>query len=82
MTLTVKLNEIRKAAKERIPREVLEMMERATRELRESGIMEKVLGVGDTLPSFELEAREGQMISSGELLEQGNLVLTFYRGTW
>ena len=61
MTLTAKLNEIRKAAADRIPQEILEIMQRATRELRESGIMEKALNVGDTLPSFELEARTGQI---------------------
>ena len=82
MTLTDRLNEIRKAAKDRIPQEVLELMARATRELRESGIMEKALNVGETLPSFELESRTGQMVSSEELLKQGNLVLTFYRGVW
>ena len=82
MTLTDRLNEIRKAAKDRIPQEVLELMARATRELRESGIMEKALNVGETLPSFELVAETGQMIRSEELLKQGNLVLTFYRGVW
>jgi len=82
MTLADKLNEIREAAKERIPDEVREVMQRATKELRESGIMSKVLNVGETLPSFDLPAPTGQMISSEELLKQGSLVLTFYRGVW
>ena len=82
MTLTDKLNEIRQGAKEKIPQEMRDIMQRATRELRESGIMEKALNVGDTLPSFELAAPAGQMISSEELLKQGSLVLTFYRGVW
>jgi hypothetical protein len=82
MTLTDKLNEIRQGAKEKIPQEMRDIMQRATRELRESGIMEKALNVGDPLPSFELAAPAGQMISSEDLLKQGSLVLTFYRGVW
>lgn len=82
MTLEDKLNDIRQGAKERIPQEVRDIMQRATKELRESGIMEKVLNVGENLPSFELPAPAGQMISSEELLKQGSLVLTFYRGVW
>ena len=82
MTLEDKLNDIRQGAKERIPQELRDIMQRATKELRESGIMEKVLNVGENLPSFELPAPAGQMISSEELLKQGSLVLTFYRGVW
>jgi hypothetical protein len=82
MTLTDKLNEIRQGAKEKIPQEMRDIMQRATRELRESGIMQKALNVGDALPSFELAAPAGQMISSEDLLKQGSLVLTFYRGVW
>ena len=82
MTLADKLNELREAAKERIPDEVREIMQRATKELRESGIMAKALNVGETLPSFDLPAPAGQMISSEELLKQGSLVLTIYRGVW
>ena len=82
MTLADKLNDIREGAKERIPQEVRDIMLRGTKELRESGIVEKALNVGENLPSFELPVPSGQMISSEELLRQGSLVLTFYRGVW
>jgi peroxiredoxin len=57
-------------------------MGKATNELRVSGIMDRALKDGDSLPSFELPNRKGEMFSSAELLQRGNLVLTFYRGVW
>ena len=81
-TLTEKLNEIREGAKQRIPEKVRAIMGKATNELRVSGIMDRALKDGDSLPSFELPNRNGEMFSSAELLQRGNLVLTFYRGVW
>lgn len=82
MSLEEKLSVIREGAKERIPAEALKQMHRATDELRDSGIMDKALNVGDKMPSFELPNTKGEMVGSDELLEKGNLVVTFYRGVW
>jgi peroxiredoxin len=38
--------------------------------------------VGDKLPSFDLTSATGQNISSANLLEQGHLLVVFYRGSW
>ena len=81
-TLAEKLNEIREGAKQRIPEEVRFIMGKATNELRESGIMDRALKDGGNLPSFELPNRDGEMVSSADLLQRGNLILTFYRGVW
>src|SRR5215813_564735 len=40
------------------------------------------LGVGDPAPTFMLPDPDDVMISSAELLENGPLVVTFYRGIW
>src|SRR6516225_4161955 len=40
------------------------------------------LGAGDPAPSFMLPDPDDVMISSAELLENGPLVVTFYRGIW
>ncbi len=37
---------------------------------------------GDRMPSFLLPNAEGHLIDSGELLSQGPLVVTFFRGGW
>lgn len=81
-TLAEKLHEIREGAKQRTPEEVRAIMGKATNELRESGIMDRALKDGDNLPSFELPNRAGEMVSSADLLQRGNLILTFYRGVW
>lgn len=82
MSLAENLTAIREGSKERIPAETREQMHRATEELRESGIMDRALNVGDKMPSFELPNTKGEMISSDDLLKEGNLVVTFYRGVW
>jgi len=57
-------------------------MHRAIEELRASGIMDRVIKVGDRLPSFALPNAYGQEVRSGDLLAKGPLVLTFFRGAW
>ncbi len=40
------------------------------------------LNVGAKAPEFELNDSTGKLIKSKDLLKQGSLVLTFYRGSW
>jgi hypothetical protein len=61
---------------------MIETMHRSTEELRASGIMQNTLKVGDTAPHFELPNQDGHLINSGKLLENGPLVLSFFRGVW
>lgn len=65
-----------------VPRSVIDTMHRATAELTASGAAERALKAGDQAPEFILKDPEGQTVSSAELLRQGPLVLTFYRGVW
>jgi peroxiredoxin len=57
-------------------------MERATAELIASGAASRALKLGDMAPLFTLKDPEGHPVSSADLLAQGPLVLTFYRGVW
>jgi hypothetical protein len=82
MTLQAKLDEMRKQAEADRPPEVLDVMHRATADLLASGIMEGVLKPGQRAPDFELADYDGQMVGSSDLLGQGPLVVTFYRGAW
>ncbi|MCS3870465.1 peroxiredoxin [Chryseobacterium ginsenosidimutans] len=59
-----------------------ETMERHIEFLRESGALDKVLKKGDLAPEFNLKNQNGQIISSSELLKNGPLVISFYRGSW
>jgi hypothetical protein len=63
-------------------RERIEIMHRATEELRRSGLAERALNVGDLAPAFELDNQDGQLVRSADLLAHGPLVITFFRGHW
>lgn len=64
------------------PPEVRATMERATAELIASGAAGRALKAGDRAPAFALEAPDGTPVTSADLLAQGPLVVSFYRGVW
>ena len=82
MTLGEKLAKLREGAAERIPAENRAIMRGAVEKLRASGIMDGVLKVGDLAPAFALPNVAGDTVRSADLLGQGRLVVTFYRGIW
>jgi len=82
MSLEDKLAQLRAASAERIPPETRAVMGQATKELRESGIMDRVIKVGDILPPFALKNADGVEITSPDLLAKGTVVLTVFRGHW
>lgn len=82
MGLETKLAEIRDASATRIPPEKREVMHAETNALRDSGIVQNAIQVGDVLPPFSLENQAGEMVSSVALLNQGAVVLTVFRGHW
>ncbi len=47
-----------------------------------SGIMDRALKVGDKAPDFTLKNASGNEVSLSTLLEQGPVVITWYRGGW
>ncbi len=82
MSLAEKLAQLREASAKRIPEETRTVMARATQDLRESGIMDRVIKVGDPLPAFSLRNANGVDVSSAYLLAKRALVLTVFRGHW
>jgi peroxiredoxin len=57
-------------------------MHRATAELKASGIEQQALKIGDLVPSFTLFNQDHVEVSSRDLLRQGPLVISFFRGHW
>ena len=82
MTLAEKLDALREGAKKRVPEEKRANMGRATADLRASGILDGVSGVGKPLPAFSLTNARGQVVQSADLLAMGAVVLTVFRGSW
>jgi hypothetical protein len=64
------------------PHEVIDKMHRATAGLKATGIEEQALKVGDRAPNFTLFNQDHVEISSTDLLRQGPLVVSFFRGHW
>ena len=82
MSLAEKLDQIRAGAEKNIPAPSLELMHRATAELEAGGQLNNLIAVGATLPAFEMANQFGETITSAELLSDGPLVMTVYRGLW
>ena len=82
MALEDTLRSIREASAKRIPADRTAVMHHATEELRAAGIMDRVIKVGDRLPSFALPNAYGHEVRSSDLLARGPLVLNFFRGAW
>ena len=82
MSLQQKLNEMKRRSAEKIPSETLSDMLKATEELRDSGIMDRVVNRGSHFPPFKLKNQEGIEIDSENLLANRNLVVTIFRGHW
>jgi hypothetical protein len=64
------------------PREAVETMHRATAELKASGAEGRPLKVGDRVPSFTLLNQDHVQVASNDLLREGPLVVSFFRGHW
>ena len=65
-----------------IKQEQLDLMHRATEELRQSDVMKRIPRVGDRAPEFNLRSSSGHMVNSRDVLARGPMVLSFYRGLW
>jgi hypothetical protein len=86
-SLQTRLNEFKKtfesgAPPYNAPREVIETMHRATVELKATGIEERALKVGDRAPIFNLFNQNHVQVSSDDLLHDGTLIVSFFRGHW
>lgn len=60
----------------------LDTMQRATQSLLDSRRADRALEAGAEAPEFTLRDADGKAVNSRELLSQGPLVVTFYRGVW
>lgn len=64
-----------------IPESIGSRIKKDTDDIDASGVAPG-LAVGDTAPNFTLPDALGRPVTLSDLLEQGPVVLTFYRGEW
>jgi hypothetical protein len=82
MSLTEQLEIRRRVSRKFMPPEKLAIMDGFTEELARSGVVASCLKRGDTAPDFVLSNTVGKLVSLKEVLKQGPVILSFYRGGW
>ena len=66
----------------KIPKEILDVLVRTTEEQVQSGITDKALKVGETVPDFTLPNVRGEAVTLSDMLANGPAIVAFYRGAW
>jgi peroxiredoxin len=74
--------QLKAAAAERLPAEVVEAFDRSIQDLVDQGVPTDSIKVGDTLDPFTLTDATGATVSLDQLVGDGPAVVVFYRGGW
>ena len=82
MSLKHEIQDFQKEMIPKIPENVLDTIIKTSTELGERNLEANALKIGDSVPSFELTDALGEKRSSDQLLKNGPLVISFYRGGW
>ncbi|MEO1593154.1 MAG: peroxiredoxin-like family protein [Cyanobacteria bacterium J06632_22] len=81
-TLTDHIQAYRASFRETVDQATQDVMKTATAALAATGIASNALTVGDTAPDFALPNAVGTTVRLSDLLQQGPVVINFYRGEW
>lgn len=82
MTLKDQLDAFRSEFLAKFPADKAALMERATAQLAQDWATKPRLNIGDRAPDFELPNAVGKAVKLSDRLQQGAVILTFYRGGW
>ena len=82
MSLTTDLANLAQSNRARFPEAVNTTMAQATADLADSAIIDHSVKVGNSLPKIVLPNAKGQTVDVQALLNQGPVVIAFYRGGW
>lgn len=80
--LSEKLDALKQQYATKAPAEMTKAFEDGVREVAMSGAVERAMKVGATAPDFTLPDATGKQVALSEMLKQGPVVLTWYRGAW
>ncbi|AZA90954.1 Putative peroxiredoxin bcp [Chryseobacterium nakagawai] len=81
-TLAKQIEQLNQELSSQLPKEVLEAFGKSIQDLKTMKIEENSIQVGDQMPEFLLSNALGKIISSKEFLNNGKIILAFYRGSW
>ena len=82
LTIREQSEQLKAAAAERLPAEVLEVFDRSIEDLLDQGIPTGSIKAGDVLELFTLDDATGTPVSLDRIVENGPAVIVFYRGGW
>lgn len=82
LTLQQQLDAKKAEFEARAPAATQEVYEKGIKDVGSSGVMASALKVGDTAPEFALPGATGASTSLNSMLEEGPVVLVWYRGGW
>lgn len=82
MSLQNQISEYKAGFVQNVPEQIQLIMAKATDELSLSGIVDKAPKASEKLANFTLINQNGEKRHLPDLLTQGPLVVTFYRGGW
>lgn len=77
-----KLAQLRATSCQELPTPELAVLTRTTARLRRSGISQKCLQAGETVPDFDFIDLNDNHVTFYSLLAKGPVVLNFFRGFW
>ena len=82
LTIRQQSEQLKAAAAERLPVDVLEVFDHSIQDLLDRGIPTDSVKAGDVLEPFILDDATGRPVSLDQIVESGPAVLVFYRGGW
>ena len=82
VTMREQSEQMKAAAAENLPADVLEVFDRSIQGFLNEGIPAGAIAVGDSLDSFTLDDATGNPVTLDQLVESGPAVIVFYRGGW
>jgi len=82
MNLKKELNKVNESFKKAVPKDMIEFFDNEIEKLAKSKLSDSILKVGNIIPEFSLKNAVGERVSVYDLLEEGPIILNFYRGSW
>ena len=82
LTIREQSEQLKAAAAEHLPTEVLEVFDQSISDFLAQGVPADSIKAGDVLEPFTLEDATRTPVSLDEIIERGPAVIVFYRGGW
>ncbi len=81
-SVQAKLDAMKAAFEKQAPPDMVAALSEGVRDVAASGVLQTALKVGDKAPDFELPDAVGKTVKLSNLLADGPVILTWYRGVW